>query len=207
MKFDIILAGVGGQGVLSISTVIAGAAARLGWQVKQSEVHGMAQRGGAVVAHLRMAEGPVHSDLIPRRTADLILSLEPMESLRYLEYLGPTGTIATATEPVRNIDDYPDLDELLDAIRAMPSHILVKASELATQAGNVKAANMVMMGAVAHLLPVGGDALTAEIRRVFVSEKVVEANLAAFRLGEAIHHRDQPADSSGKSPASNVKSG
>ncbi|HKZ28110.1 MAG TPA: 2-oxoacid:acceptor oxidoreductase family protein, partial [Acidimicrobiia bacterium] len=92
MKFDIILAGVGGQGVLSMSAVIAGATARVGWQVKQSEVHGMAQRGGAVLAHLRMAEGPVYSDLIPRGRADLILSLEPMESLRYLEYLSSTGT-------------------------------------------------------------------------------------------------------------------
>ena len=107
MKLDIILAGVGGQGVLSVSAVIAGAAARKGWQVKQSEVHGMAQRGGAVLAHLRMADGPVHSDLIPRGTAELILSLEPMESLRYLEYLSPSGTVATAVEPVRNIDPRP----------------------------------------------------------------------------------------------------
>ena len=113
MKLDIILAGVGGQGVLSVSAVIAGATARLGWHVKQSEVHGMAQRGGAVLAHLRMADEPVHSDLIPRGRADLILSLEPMESLRYLEYLSAGGTIATDIEPVRNIEDYPELDRIV----------------------------------------------------------------------------------------------
>jgi indolepyruvate ferredoxin oxidoreductase beta subunit len=185
VKLDIILAGVGGQGVLSMSAVIAGATARLGWQVKQSEVHGMAQRGGAVLAHLRTADGPVHSDLIPRGSADLILSLEPMESLRYLEYLSPTGTIATAVEPVRNINDYPDLDGLLVAIRIIRASILVEATVLAKQAGNVKSTNMVMVGAVAHLLPVTAEALAAEIHAAFdrLGGKVLGANLEAFRLG------------------------
>jgi indolepyruvate ferredoxin oxidoreductase beta subunit len=134
-----------------------------------------------------MADGPVHSDLIPRGSADLILSLEPMESLRYLEYLSPTGTIATAIEPVRNIDDYPDLERLLESIRTTGSSILVEATTLARQAGNVKAANMAMVGAVAHLLPVTEEALTAEILRTFgrLGEKVLEANLEAFRLGRA----------------------
>lgn len=185
MKFDIILAGVGGQGVLSVSAVIAGAAARLGREVKQSEVHGMAQRGGAVLAHLRMADGPVYSDLIPRGRADLILSLEPMESLRYVEYLHPTGTLATDIEPVRNIDDYPDLEGLLQSISSAHPSILVDATALARQAGNVKAANMVMVGAVAHLLPVPEEALTSEIRTSFgrLGYRVLEANLEAFRLG------------------------
>jgi indolepyruvate ferredoxin oxidoreductase beta subunit len=134
-----------------------------------------------------MADEPVYSDLIPRGSADLILSLEPMESLRYLEYLSPTGTIATAVEPVRNIDDYPDPERLLEAIRTTESSILVEATTLAGQAGNVKAANMAMVGAVAHLLPAAEEALTAEILRVFdpLGEKVLEANLEAFRLGQA----------------------
>ena len=188
MKLDIILAGVGGQGVLSVSAVIAGATARLGWNVKQSEVHGMAQRGGAVLAHLRMADGPVFSDLIPRGSADLILSLEPMESLRYLEYLHPHGTIATDTEPVRNIDDYPDLEVLLETIRATGKSILVEATALARQAGNVKAANMVMVGAVAHLLPVTEAALRSEVETSFgrLGDKVLSANLEAFRLGRSV---------------------
>lgn len=187
-KLDVILAGVGGQGVLSVSAVIAGATARLGWHVKQSEVHGMAQRGGAVLAHLRMADGPVHSDLIPRGNADLILALEPMESLRYVEYLSPAGTIATAVEPVENIDDYPDLEGLLEAIRATGSSILVEATRLAKQAGNIKTANMVMVGAVAHLLPVTDEALISEISKAFgrLGDKVLDANLEAFRLGQTV---------------------
>lgn len=196
MKLDIILAGVGGQGVLSVSAVIAGATARLGWYVKQSEVHGMAQRGGAVSAHLRMADRPVHSDLIPRGGADLILSLEPMESLRYLDYLSSTGTVATDIEPVRNIDDYPDLDELLDAVRANPSSILVEATRLAKEAGNVKAANMVMVGAVAHLLPVSTEALESEVEATFgrLGEKVLAANLDALRRGTVLASiQDSPA--------------
>jgi indolepyruvate ferredoxin oxidoreductase beta subunit len=188
MKVDMILAGVGGQGVLSVSAVIAGAGARLGWTIKQSEVHGMAQRGGAVVAHLRMAKEPVFSDLIPRGAADLILALEPMEGLRYLEYLSPAGTIATAVKPVLNIDDYPNLDGLLDTLRAMPASILVEADKLARQAGNVKAANLVMVGAVSHLLPIPGDDLIGEIHRVFGGREgqVLEANLEAFHLGRAV---------------------
>ena len=185
MKLDIILAGVGGQGVLSVSAVIAGATARLGWHVKQSEVHGMAQRGGAVLAHLRMADEPVHSDLIPQGRADLILSLEPMESLRYLEYLSAGGTIATDIEPVRNIEDYPELDGLLEKIRATAEHRLVDAVSLAKQAGNAKAANMVMVGAVADLLPVSEEQLIAQIGARFdsLADKVLTANIEAFRLG------------------------
>lgn len=197
MKLDIILAGVGGQGVLSVSAVIAAAVARLGWNVKQSEVHGMAQRGGAVLAHLRTADGPVFSDLISRGGADLILSLEPMESLRYLEYLRPGGTIATDIAPVRNIDDYPELDRLLETIRETGTSILVDATSLARQAGNIKAANMVMVGAVAHLLPVAETALLSEIESTFsrLGDKVLAANLEAFRLGRlsTAGYRSTPA--------------
>jgi indolepyruvate ferredoxin oxidoreductase beta subunit len=147
-----------------------------------------------VLAHLRMADGPVYSDLIPRGSADLILSLEPMESLRYLEYLAPTGTIATAVEPVRNIDDYPDLESLLRAIKAAPRSIMVEATALARQAGNVKTANIVMVGAVASLLPVTEETLIAEIRRTFGGrgDQILEANLEAFRLGSSIRMATGP---------------
>ncbi len=185
MRFDALLAGVGGQGILSAATLVAGAAAGRGWQVKQSEVHGMAQRGGAVVAHLRVADAPIHSDLIPRGRADLILALEPLESLRYLEYLSPAGTIATAVEPVRNIDDYPDLDELLEAIRSTKRAILVPATTLAKQAGDVRSANLVMVGAVAHLLPLAEADLINQIRRSFPEGRIRAANLEAFRLGRS----------------------
>ncbi|HSE37567.1 MAG TPA: 2-oxoacid:acceptor oxidoreductase family protein, partial [Blastocatellia bacterium] len=112
MKYDIILAGVGGQGVLSVSAVIGSAARSQGLFVKLSEVHGMSQRGGGVVANLRLADKPIASDLIPLGGASMILSMEPLESLRYLNYLSPEGVLITSTNPVVNIPDYPNLDEL-----------------------------------------------------------------------------------------------
>jgi indolepyruvate ferredoxin oxidoreductase, beta subunit len=188
MKFDIILAGVGGQGVLSLSSIIASAALEQRLFVKQSEVHGMAQRGGAVTAHLRLADRAIESDLVPLGSAAMILSLEPLESLRYLHLLAPTGAVITATRPVANIGAYPDLNELFRAIRALPRAILVDADGLAKRAGLAQATNMVMAGAAAPLLPIGADVLERCIRSRFIGkgQPVVDQNLAAFRAGQEI---------------------
>lgn len=185
MRFDIIFAGVGGQGVLSVSAVIASAAMERGLFVKQSEVHGMAQRGGAVLANLRMSDAPVASDLIPQGRASLILSMEPLESLRYLGYLSPAGHVITSINPVRNIPTYPPIDEVLDEIRRLPHVSLVDAEKLARAAGSVRAVNMVMVGAASHVLPFEPDLLERLIARRFDSKgaKVVEQNLLAFRAG------------------------
>src|SRR5512144_1043080 len=142
MKYDIILAGVGGQGVLSVSGVIGSAARSQGLFVKLSEVHGMSQRGGGVVANLRLSDKPIASDLIPQGGASMILSMEPLESLRYLNYLSPEGVLITSTEPVFNIPDYPNLDELVAKIRSLPRTILVASETLARQAGSARATNM-----------------------------------------------------------------
>ena len=130
MKFDIIIAGVGGQGVLSVSAIIASSAMQEGLAVKQSEVHGMSQRGGAVLANLRLSSAPIASDLIPRGSAAMILSMEPLESLRYLEYLSPEGTVITATNPVANIPDYPPVEDVLANIRRLPHALTVDAESL-----------------------------------------------------------------------------
>jgi indolepyruvate ferredoxin oxidoreductase, beta subunit len=185
MKCDIILSGVGGQGVLSVSAIIASSAMREGLAVKQSEVHGMSQRGGAVLANLRIADGPIASDLIPRGTAAMILSMEPLESLRYLEFLAPGGTLVTATSPVTNIPDYPVLDGLLDQIRRLPNAILVDADRLARLAGSARATNMVMVGAASHLLPVPYATLEHFVRTQFAAkgERVVDTNLKALAAG------------------------
>jgi indolepyruvate ferredoxin oxidoreductase beta subunit len=194
MKCDIILAGVGGQGVLSLSAVIASGALKQGLHVKQSEVHGMAQRGGAVVAHLRLADHPVASALIPRGTADLIVSVEPLEGLRCLEYLAPHGALLTSIEPMVNIPDYPELPELLAALRTSPRVHLVDTRELARQAGSARAANMVMVGAAVHWLPVARSTLETHIREAFArkGDAVVEANLRAFRLGMEVMECSRP---------------
>jgi len=185
MTFDIILAGVGGQGVLSVSAIIASSAMKAGLAVKQSEVHGMSQRGGEVLANLRIADHPIASDLIPRGSAALLLSMEPLESLRYLDYLALDGTLITATEPVVNISDYPPIEDVLAQVRRLPRAILVDAERLARQAGSTRATNMVMVGAASHLLPVSFDSLEHFVQTMFAAKgaKVVETNLQALCAG------------------------
>ena len=187
MTFDIILAGVGGQGVLSVSSIIASSAMKEGLAVKQSEVHGMSQRGGEVLANLRIADHPIASDLIPRGSAALLLSMEPLESLRYLDYLAPGGTLLTATDPVVNIADYPPIEDVLAQIRRLPRAILVDAEQLARQAGSARATNMVIVGAASSLLPVTFETIEYFVRTLFAAkgEKVVETNLKALHAGRA----------------------
>ena len=185
MKFDIILAGVGGQGVLSVSAVIATAAMEEGLHVKQSEVHGMAQRGGAVSANLRLADREIASDLIPTGRAALILGMEPMESLRYLSFLSPEGAVITSTNPVVNIEGYPPLDEVLASIRRLPRATVIDSETLARQAGSVRATNMVMVGAASRVLPVAAETIRRCIAKRFASkgQDVVDLNLRAFLAG------------------------
>lgn len=185
MKYDIILAGVGGQGVLSVSALIASSAMKEGLFVKQSEVHGMSQRGGAVLANLRLASGPVASDLIPLGAASMVLSMEPLESLRYLRYLSRDGAVITSTNPVTNIPDYPELEGLLATIRTLPGARLVDGEKLARAAGSARATNMVMVGAASPHLPVKVETIEHFIESIFASKgsKVVETNLKAFRAG------------------------
>lgn len=185
MKFDIIAAGVGGQGVLSVSAIIAASALRAGLYAVQSEVHGMSQRGGAVVAHLRISDQPIHSATVGRGKADLVISMEPLESLRYLEFLAPTGTIISSIEPVKNFEGYPDLTTILAEVKRIPNSILIDATKLAREVGNAKAANMIMVGAAAHLLPIGEEHILAFVEETFraKSEKLVEVNLKAFESG------------------------
>ena len=186
MTFDIVLAGVGGQGVLSLSNTLALAALDDGLYIKQSEVHGMSQRGGAVTTHLRLADAPIHSELIPLGAAAMILSLEPAESLRYLEYLRPDGIVITASGPVKNIPNYPEIEALLEDVRSLPRAIVVDAAALARKAGLAKATNMVIAGAAAPYVPITLATLERGIRTLFASKgsAALEQNLAAFRSGQ-----------------------
>jgi indolepyruvate ferredoxin oxidoreductase beta subunit len=185
MKCDVILAGVGGQGVLSVAAIIAQAAVAEGLRVRQSEVHGMAQRGGAVLAHLRIADSGIASDLVPRGGAELILSMEPLESLRYAEWLSPNGAIVTAAEPLVNIPNYPEISGVIKSIEAFPVHRVVEAAALAKEAGLARSVNMVMVGAASVFLPIGAKALEETIRNVFARKDaaIAESNIKAFTLG------------------------
>ena len=187
MKLDIILAGVGGQGVLSIAAIIAQAALKEGYKARQSEVHGMAQRGGAVLAHLRLSSRTIPGDLVPKGEADLIISMEPTECLRYAAWLSPSGTMVSAVEPVLNIPNYPEIKGVLDTIGAFPSHRLIETARLAREAGLAKAVNMVMVGAASPFLPLKTESLEETITSTFASKgdavSLADANLKAFRLG------------------------
>jgi indolepyruvate ferredoxin oxidoreductase, beta subunit len=187
MQTNIIIAGVGGQGILTIASIIDLAAMQQGLQVKQAEVHGMSQRGGAVESHLRISDTVIYSDLIPKGKANLILSIEPMEALRYLPFLAPDGMIVTATEPLKNINNYPAEDAIRAEISKSGKHLLVNAEALAREAGNLKAFNTVMLGASASYIGIGNDALENAIETYFTSkgEAVVELNRKAFLLGLA----------------------
>ena len=187
MKIDIIFAGVGGQGVLSMAAIIGRAAVAEGLQAKQSEVHGMAQRGGAVQAHLRLSDLAIASDLIGRGGADMILSLEPLESLRYLSYLSTKGVLVTAAEPFANIPNSPDVAKLLAQVRALPLGVVIEAERLANEAGDVQTVNTVMVGAASAFLPLAPGHLEEAVRENFVrkGEALVNMNLAAFRAGRA----------------------
>lgn len=186
MKRDIILAGVGGQGILSIATVIGEAALAEGLYLKQAEVHGMSQRGGDVQSNLRISTEPIHSDLIPRGGADLVISLEPMEALRYVEYLKPDGWIVTSSVPFVNIPNYPELEEVLAHIKAFPNHVLLDVEALAKSVGApAQAANMVLLGAAIPMLGIEHDKMIAGVERVFArkGETVVATNVKAVEAG------------------------
>lgn len=186
MKYDIILCGVGGQGILSLSAVLLKAAVAEGLFVRQSEIHGMAQRGGAVQAHVRVSSSPIASHLIGKGQADMILATEPLELLRYLDRVRPDGAVISSSDPFRNIDNYPDMDHILDLYRQMPHSLLVPAQNLAREAGSIKVTNMVLLGSAASSLPLGDDALLQALAELLASkgETVQDINTRAFQLGQ-----------------------
>ena len=188
MKTDIILCGVGGQGILSIATVLGEAATASGLHLKQAEVHGMSQRGGDVQSHLRLSTERIWSDLIPRGKADLILSMEPMEALRYLPWLSADGRVVSASKPLVNIPDYPDAAALSAELSSLPRVSVLDIDALALEHRIPRAANMILLGMTAPFLGIlTPEALREAVARVFApkGEAVVEADLKAFDLGLA----------------------
>lgn len=185
MTNDIILAGVGGQGILSIAAVIGIAALENGLQIKQSEVHGMSQRGGAVLSHLRISDQEIFSSLISQGEADMILSVEPMELLRYMPYLRKEGFLVSNIKQIKNIPNYPKKEVLFNKIKTYPNAILVDADTIAKKAGNVRAANMVMLGAAADHIVLDNKHLIKGIETIFErkGERIISLNIEAFNRG------------------------
>jgi indolepyruvate ferredoxin oxidoreductase beta subunit len=184
---DILIAGVGGQGILTIAGIIGTAAIERGLHVKQSEVHGMAQRGGAVVSHLRLSERPIASDLIGRGQVDLLLAMEPMEGLRHLPWLRPDGIVIANSVPIRNLETYPPVENLIVHLDRLQKRRILDAEALARKAGTVRAVNSVLLGAASSFLMIPAEVIRDAVAEFFdyKGAGVVEKNLMAFDLGRA----------------------
>lgn len=191
MKTNIILSGVGGQGILTIAAVLDTAALNENLFIKQSEVHGMSQRGGAVQSHVRISDKEIHSDLIPEGKADLILSVEPMELLRYIPFLKTNGWLVTDSETFINTPKYPEKTDLFEEIKKHQNHIIVNATEIAKALGNSKVANMLLLGAASAIIPLSEESLIQAIKKLFQhkSERIVRLNLEAFNEGKKVAQR------------------
>ena len=189
MKIDIILCGVGGMGALSSAAIISKAALSMGMYMKQAETHGMSQRGGDVQSHLRLSDQPIASDLIPEGECDIILSVEPMEALRYLPFLNKeTGWIITNQNPFVNIPNYPDLDAVLGEVKKIKNHILFDADKIGKEVNNPKGTSMVVLGAASKYLRIDIEKLEDAVRSIFgkKGDAVVDANISALRAGRAV---------------------
>ena len=185
MRLNLILAGVGGQGILTIAKALSLVAMRRGLHIKQAEAHGMSQRGGAVVSHLRFSDEPIASDLIPEGGAEMVVATDPLESLRYVHYLRRDGVMLVNAEPFVNIPNYPELADVLGQVAAYPRHLLVDADRLAKAAGSRRSANIVVLGAASCLLRFEAAELEAAVRQMFAAkgERVVDGNVRAFGHG------------------------
>lgn len=185
MKTDIVLAGVGGQGILSVATILGVAALKEGLNIKQAEVHGMSQRGGDVQSTLRISSKPIHSDLIPFGKADLIVSLEPMEALRYLPSLSKEGWIVTSTAPFVNIPNYPETEKIEEELAKAGNVIAFDMEEMAKEVASPRSSNMVLLGAASPYIDIAPEKIEAAIKSLFGSkgDAIVEANIKAFRAG------------------------
>ncbi len=188
MKRDIILSGVGGQGILSIAAIIGYAAVDMGLYLKQAEVHGMSQRGGDVQSNLRLSDKEIASDLIPKGKADIIISVEPMESLRYLPWLGPDGWLITNTTPFINIPNYPESDIVLSKIRSLKNNVALDADSMAKELNAPKSANMIILGAASPYLEIPFENLKNAVKAIFgrKGDDVVNQNIAALEAGRAV---------------------
>lgn len=185
MKSDIILAGVGGQGILSVATILGVAALNQGLNIKQAEVHGMSQRGGDVQSDLRISSGRIASDLIPSGKANLIVSLEPMEALRYVHRLSCDGWIVTSTTPFVNIPNYPEEQKIADELKAVGNVVAFDMDAKAKQIASPRSSNMVLLGAASPFIDMPAEEIEAAITKVFASkgESIVDSNIKAFRAG------------------------
>lgn len=187
---NILLVGVGGQGILLASEVLAEVFMRAGYDVKKSEIHGMSQRGGSVVSHLRF--GPVvHSPVIPEGEGDILIGFELLETCRFLHLVRDSGRIVSNNQaifpPSVLLGSEPYPDDLDERIRSrFPEALIVDATGAAIAAGDARAANMVLLGAVSTLLPVEEPVWGETLERM-IPARIRALNLSAFMRGRRFH--------------------
>lgn len=185
-KLDLLLTGVGGQGAILASDIIGKAAVISGLPIRAAETHGMAQRGGSVVNHIRL--GTDLGSMIPKKGADIMLALEPMEAVRYLDFLKDGGVIIVNTQPIipvtvtSGLAKYPEVKEILDVLSEKYVVKAFNADELAYEAGSRLAMNVTMVGAVSGYLPISKEALIESVKAL-VPQKTIEINIRAFEMG------------------------
>jgi indolepyruvate ferredoxin oxidoreductase, beta subunit len=185
-KFDLLITGVGGQGAILASDIIGKAAVASGLPIRAAETHGMAQRGGSVVNHIRIGEE--FGSMIPKKGADLMLALEPMEAVRYVEFLKDGGVVIVNTQTVlpvtvtSGLAKYPDVQEILDVLSEKYIVKAFNADDLAYEAGSRLAMNVAMVGAVSGYLPIPKETLLESVKAL-VPQKTIEVNIRAFEMG------------------------
>ncbi|MFR7989637.1 MAG: indolepyruvate oxidoreductase subunit beta [Anaerovoracaceae bacterium] len=187
MTKNILLSGVGGQGTITAAKMLTFGLMEAGYDVKMSEIHGMSQRGGDVVSQVRYSKDKVFSPVIEKGTADIVVSFEEMEALRTLEYLKPDGAVVVNTERIPSMTVLTGAEEYADDIieeikKAVERVHTLNASQLAADLGNVKAANVILLGALVKLMGLE-DIDWPDIIRKNVKEKFVDLNLKAFQVG------------------------
>lgn len=185
-KVDLLITGVGGQGAILASDIIGKAAVISGLPIRAAETHGMAQRGGSVVNHIRL--GTDLGSMIPKKGADIMLALEPMEAVRYLDFLKDGGIIIVNTQPIVPVTvtsgfaSYPEIQEILDVLSEKYIVKAFNADKLAYEAGSRLAMNVTMVGAVSGYLPISKEDLIESVKAL-VPQKTVEINIRAFEMG------------------------
>ncbi len=199
MKLNVVIVGVGGQGALTTSGILARAAMKAGLNVITAETHGMAQRGGSVEVHVRI--GDVKAPLIPEGKADVMIALEPSEALRYSKFLNSKSIVILNTRKIippsvtAGTGTYPELDEILTELRKItPRVIAVNASEIAEKAGNILATNVVVIGMLLGYFPMPFKIEhVEEVIREVMPDKIVDLNLRALKMGYESTKSVQPS--------------
>lgn len=186
--YGLVVAGVGGQGALTIAQIILGAAWMDGYHVLQSEVHGMSQRGGEVSAHIIFSKDPVMSPTIEEGDADLLLGLEPLETLRHLTYLKKEANIITSITTIENMENYPTSKKILNLLKSIDGVIMIDSDLIAEEIHFSHGGNITLLGYASNYLPVNGEVWDKAIKERFKNKgnKIVDKNLLAFKTGKKL---------------------